>query len=272
MAKASEQFRQSDVTLWGIVALVCGGLAVFGANISAVLPQNVIGVLHQPRLASASLDTLRIQVADLRQEAVRLKRENDTLVSRFSLQEQEGNDLTRRVGALEVSIPQLVEALPESSAIDRNSLTASIGDNDATLTFNADGGSVKVRQTPMPLAVPSTDLGQPLPAPIADTSHATPDAASYGIAIGSPVPFENAPTRWNELSVKLGPLLFGLTPLLVDEANSTDKLIVVGPISQIDEARSLCERLEKVSVSCMPMPFLGTPLDVSAVDGKREGG
>ena len=56
------------------------------------------------------------------------------------------------------------------------------------------------------------------------------------------------------------PLLFGLAPLLVDEANSNDQRIVVGPITQLSEATALCARLERLSVSCLPMPFTGTPL------------
>ena len=60
--------------------------------------------------------------------------------------------------------------------------------------------------------------------------------------------------------MKLGPLLFGLSPLLVDEANSDNKRIVVGPITELSEATALCSRLERISISCLPMPFVGTPL------------
>ncbi|WP_297111218.1 hypothetical protein [uncultured Devosia sp.] len=265
MAKASEQFRQSDVTLWGIVALVCVALAVFGSNIALLVPQSVLGGLHQPRVAGASMETLRLQVADLREATARLKRENELLVTRFAMQERSGNDMTRRVGALETTVPQILESLPIGAAVDRSNLTASIGENQ-TLTFDADGGSVAVRQSALPQASAPSGTNQPLPAPVTiqqETAMAMPNDSAYGIAVGAAVPFEQTPALWDDLTLKLGPLLFGLSPLLVDEANGDDKRIVVGPIEDIAEARALCQRFERVSIACIPMPFSGTPLDIS---------
>lgn len=261
MAKASEQFRQSDVTIWGIVALVCVALAVFGSNVSLLVPQSIIGGLHQPRVAGASIETLRLQVSDLREETTRLKRENELLVTRFTMQERSGNEVIRRVGALEVSVPRLLEAQPDSTLVDRSSLTASIGANE-TLTFDTEGGSVAVRQSALPGAQPApAGAEQPLPAIVApQTAMAAPNDTAYGIAVGAPVPFDDTPALWSDLTLKLGPLLFGLSPLVVDEANSEDKRIVVGPIEQLAEARALCERFERVSIACIPMPYSGTPL------------
>lgn len=261
MAKASEQFRQSDVTTWGIVALVVGGLAVMGANVSAAIPGGILSGLHKTRIEGASLDQLRQQVADLRDQTLQLKRENSVLATRFALEEQQGNEVVQRVGALEVSIPRLLEALPDDAAIDRSSLTASIGAGE-TLSYDADGGSVSIRQQPMAEALPPIPGEQPLPARVdqAATTAAIPNEAAFGIALGPTVSFEQAPETWRDLSMKLGPLLFGLAPLLVDEANTDDKRIVVGPITQLSEATALCARLERISISCMPMPFTGTPL------------
>jgi hypothetical protein len=264
LAKASEQFRQSDVMVWGIVALVCVALAVFGSNISLLVPQSVIGGLHQPRVAGASIETLRGDVAGLREETARLKRENEVLVSRFAMQERSGNEVIRRVGALEVSVPRLLETLPVGALVDRSSLTASIGANE-TLTFDADGGSVAVRQSAMPqAAVPPAGTAQPLPAIVeSQTALALPNENAYGIAVGAAVPFEQTEALWSDLTLKLGPLLFGLAPLVVDEADGDDKRIVVGPIAELSEARALCQRFERVSIACIPMPYYGTPLDLS---------
>ena len=264
MAKASEQFRQSDVTLWGIVALVCAALAVFGSNISLLVPQSIIGGLHQPRVAGASIETLRQQVSELREETNRLKRENELLVSRFAVQERSGNEMTRRVGALEVSVPRILETMPSGAMVDRSSLTASIGANE-TLTFDAEGGSVAVRQSALPDANPGPAAAdQPLPALIAPQfAMAIPNEDAYGIAVGAAVPFEQTQALWSDLTLKLGPLLFGLSPLVVDEANGDDKRIVVGPIEELSEARSLCQRFERVSIACIPMPYSGTPLDIT---------
>ncbi|KQX42852.1 hypothetical protein ASD04_02520 [Devosia sp. Root436] len=260
MAKASEQFRQSDVTTWGIVALVLSAIAVMGANVSALMPRDLLAGLHKTRLEGASLDQLRLQVADLREEQLRLKRETGILTARFSLGEQQGNDITRRVGALEVSLPRLLETLPDGGNIDRNSLTAAIG-QDPALVYQAEGGSVVVRHQPMAEAKPAVAGEQPLPAPVQQMAAIPmPNEQQFGIALGPSIPFEAAPEAWRDLSMKLGPLLFGLAPLLVEEANGDDQRIVVGPITQLSEATALCARLERMSVSCLPMPFTGTPL------------
>lgn len=257
MAKASEQFRQSDVTTWGIVALVCGALAVFGANISALMPHGILAGLHKTRIEGASLDQLRIDVAGLSAESAQLRRQNTTLLNRFDLQEQAGNDVTRRVGALEVSLPKLIEALPRTAEIDRSTLTGSIGKGE-TLTFDADGGSVAIQRHPLEL--PGVAPQQPVPQALASPPLALPNEAAFGIALGPSVTFDNAKAAWDDLSLKLGPLLFGLSPLLMDEAQSDAKRIVVGPITQLSEATALCARLERISVSCLPMPYNGTPL------------
>lgn len=260
MARASEQFRQSDVTTWGIVALVLSGIAVMGANVSALMPQGMLAGLHKTRIEGASLEQLRVQVGELREEQIRLKRENSVLAARFALDEQRGNEITRRVGALEVSLPVLLESLPDDANIDRSNLTAAIG-TDPALVYEADGGSVVVRQQPMGEALPVPAGDQPLPAPVEQlASIPVPDETAFGVALGSPVAFEQAPEAWRDLTMKLGPLLFGLAPLLVEEANSDNQRIIVGPINQLSEATALCARLERLSVSCLPMPFTGTPL------------
>lgn len=260
LARASEQFRQSDVTTWGIVALVLSGIAVMGANVSALVPQGMLAGLHKTRIEGASLEQLRVQVSDLREEQIRLKRENSVLTARFALDEQRGNEITRRVGALEVSLPLLLESLPDDSNIDRSNLTAAIG-KDPALVYEADGGSVVIRQQPMAEAQPIAGA-QPLPEPVEQrvASIPVPDETAFGVALGSSVQFEQAPEAWRDLTMKLGPLLFGLAPLLVEEANSDKQRIIVGPINQLSEATALCARLERLSVSCLPMPFTGTPL------------
>lgn len=261
MAKASEQFRQSDVAFWGIMALVFGGLAVLGANISAVVPQNILAGLHKTRIDSASIDQLRSDVRSLTEQATRLRRDNTTLLNQFALQEQAGNDVIQRVGALEVSLPKLLEALPADADIDRSTLTSSIDEGQA-VTFDADGGSVSVRQRPLELASPPP-AEQPMPELVASKPPlAQPNASLFGIALGPSVTLQNAEAAWDDLSLKLGPLLFGLSPLVSDMADSDQKRIVVGPITQLTEAKALCERLERVSISCMPMPFGGTPLSL----------
>ena len=176
-----------------------------------------------------------------------------------------GNDITRRVGALETTVPRILESLPNGTSVDRSNLTASIGSNQ-TLTYEAEGGTVSVRQSALPQASAPEAVDQPLPAPVVaeqTTAMAIPNENAYGIAVGAAVPFDETPALWSDLTLKLGPLLFGLSPLVVDEANGEDKRIVVGPIEELAEARALCQRFERVSIACIPMPFSGTPLDMS---------
>ncbi|WP_284389826.1 hypothetical protein [Devosia yakushimensis] len=260
MANASEQFRQSDVTLWGLVALIVGGIAVFSANVSAIVPPSLLAGLHKTRLEGASVEQLRLDVSELRKETLRLKNENTTLLTRFALQEQSGGEVTRRVGALEVSLPRLLEAVPDSAEIDRSILTSSIGNGEAVV-FAAEGGSVKVSQQPMPQALPSAPDNQPLPDPVETASiDETPAALAFGVAVGPEIAAADAGLAWNDISTKVGPLLLGLAPRLADQLEGDGKRIVVGPIAEISQARALCNRLESVSISCTPMPFTGIPL------------
>ena len=97
------------------------------ANISALIPQHVLAGLHKTRLEGASLQNLRDQVATLSSETQRLRNENSVLAARFLLDEQYGKEISRRVGALEVTLPKLIEVLPDDAQIDRSNLTAAIG-------------------------------------------------------------------------------------------------------------------------------------------------
>ena len=220
----------------------------------------VAGILGFGGIAGASIETLRLQVSALRDETARLQRANETLLTRFALQEKSGGELVRRVGALEVSVPRMLEDLPATTLVDMSSQTASIGTDPPTM-WEAEGGSVSVRQVPIPGAVPP----QPLPEPVSDqpaaaTALAQPNDAAYGLAVGAAVPSTQAEALWTDLTVKLGPLLFGMTPLLADASTGEDKRIVVGPIDELSQATSLCARFERVSIACAPVPYEGTPL------------
>lgn len=259
LARTSEQFRQSDVRNWGLVALMCGGLAVFGANVSAILPSSLLVGLHTSHLEGASLVQLRQEIAELRTESARLRRDNEIFNARFSLQEQAGSDATRRIGALEVSVPLLIESLPASSGIDRSTFTASIGAQNGEL-LAAEGGSVLVRQVPLPNAAAQLDASQPLPARIASAGETPIMPATHGIAIGPSFTPASASAQWRDLEIRLGSVLGELTPIVADSGSKGQARIVVGPFAQAEEARSMCQRLEQMDVSCMPTDYTGTQL------------
>jgi hypothetical protein len=261
LAKASEQFRQSDVTLWGIAALACLGLAVLGSNASLLVPQAIVGQLHQPRVAGGSIEALRQQVSVLQEATLQLRNENEALLRRVDLQQESGSEVVRRVGALEVTVPRLLESLPDYPLVDRQNTTASIGDTGVT-TFDAEGGSVSVRQSPMPgmaeqaLVIPE----QPIPEALPQIALGTASQQGQGVAIGAAVPEDGTEALWSDLTLKLGPLLFGLVPLVADDSDGEGKHIVVGPIAELAEASALCQQVERVAIACTPVPYAGEPL------------
>ena len=251
MAKARDQFRPSDVTFWGVTALFCCGAAVLSANLAALVPTGFFVGLHASRADGSTISQLRSQVASLTEESVRMRRENNVLLQRFTLAEQARNEVTQRVGALEVSLPALLEGSPNGTGIDR-SVTASIGDEPET--FEADGGSVAVRQKPLlPRAAPAAPEREMATAPMAD-----PEA--FGIAIGFPVAVAEAEAQWQDYSARVGTLLLGLAPLLQEADDGEAARLVAGPLDAASQADALCGRLELVGIPCQPVSFTGDPL------------
>ncbi|MDB5561224.1 MAG: hypothetical protein JWN11_642 [Hyphomicrobiales bacterium] len=247
------------MTAWGIVALICGAVAILSANVSAIVPDSVLGALHASRLQGADISQLRAQVANLRIDSSRIRDENSSLTTRLALAQQANGEVTRRVGALEVSIPKLLEALPKNAEIDRNDVTASIGKGD-TVNFAAEGGSVSIQQKPfLASGAQAPAASQPMPAmPLAVSIRSDPNA--FGVALGDPVEAETVKARWDGVMAKIGPLLLGLGPMLAENSAKTAKHLVVGPITDIAQAKALCDRIGKVGIACAPVPFVGTPL------------
>jgi hypothetical protein len=254
LPKAAEQFRQSDVTFWGIVVLVCGAIAVVSANVSAVIPDSFLAGLHMSRLSGGDLATLRAEVAALSTDAAKLRESNRQLAKRISLADSAHGDVTRRVGALEVSIPTLLEAVPPDAGIDRSVMTSSI-EKKPGRSFDTEGGSVTVRKEPLPLASATENEASPSQA----LPPALADAPTYGVAVGSDVNAGNAGAAWQDLSDKLGMLLAGYRPLIAPDGAGQSHL-VAGPIPEIADASALCKRLEAVAIACLPVPYTGSPV------------
>jgi hypothetical protein len=254
VAKAADQFRSTDVTTWGIVAIACWGIAVLAANVSGLVPTSALAGLHASRLEGGTIDQIRLQVADLQAEATRMRRENNLLLQRFDLAERARNEVTQRVGALEVSVPRIIERLPEAVPID-DSVTASILDGKA-LSFDAEGGSVTVAQRPLVAIQPrqAASLGDHRPAPV------SPDA--IGIALGFPVAAEEAEAQWQALLAKVGTLLLGLWPVLAETENGDGRLVVAGPLASQAQASELCGRMSQVGIPCELVPFVGEALPI----------
>lgn len=257
MAKPVDHFRPSDITFWGVFALVVWGVAVLGANASAFIPDGILGGLHASRLDGANLNQLRSQVAQLQAETTQLKVENTVLLQRFALGEQASGEVTRRVGALELTVPQLLDALNARGLGVDPGTTASTGTNPAT-TFDVQGGSVSYTTTPMStVRSPAGATPQQMPDAIEQVA---PDSSAFGIALGPPIDAEEGDATWRSMNDKVGALLLGMGPLLANVEGSAGKRLVVGPVASEAEARQLCGRMAKVGIACASVPFIGSPL------------
>ncbi|HWA17999.1 MAG TPA: hypothetical protein VG757_03305 [Devosia sp.] len=251
MAKISDQLRPGDATIWGVMTIAVWAVAILGANVSALIPESVFAGLHTTRLSGATLNQLRAQVATLETQSTVLKEQNRQLQDRFMLIDTESGEVTRRVGALELSIPKLLEAIPADDMIDRGTVTASVG-GPAT-TFDAEGGSVSVRTTPL--------AGGAMPdQAIPDALAVIPDSNAYGVALGPPFDASEAEGVWQSLSTRAGSLLDGLAPLTANMEGMSGKRLVAGPLMGEKQANALCGRFAKAGIACSVVPFIGEPL------------
>jgi hypothetical protein len=251
LAKPTDHFRASDVTLWGLVALCCWGGAVMLANISAVLPMSFLSGLHASRLEGSTIAQLRMQVTELADETRRMRSENNLLVSRFDRAEQASKETVRRIGAIEISLPDAFEARAATTGPGIDSMpTASIG-GGRSVTFDADGGSVSVVQKPLfPARSVTAEVNE---AALADPS-------AFGLALGFPLPADEAEARWQEYAAKVGTLLIGLVPLLQPAEDAEGVRIIAGPIADRTQAEQLCSRMDQVGIPCEASSFTGDAL------------
>ncbi len=245
--------------MWGIIALGTWAVAILGANLSGLVPPSVYGALHASRLEGSTLNQLRAQVGSLEEDTIKLQRDTMQLVQRFNMGEEAAGAVTKRVGALEVSIPRLIEqAQPRRAAIDPMS-TGSI-DPGKTLTFETDGGTVAVRQRP--LAPGSDDVKLKVVPLVASTKPEpiAPTAPSAGIALGVPVLPDAAEAEWQELLNRVGTMLVGLSPVLAVSEGSAGKMLVAGPLVDKASAIELCARMADAGIVCEPTDYAGEPM------------
>lgn len=258
MAKPGDQFRASDITFWGVFALVAWTIAVLGANASALVPAGVLGGLHSSRLDGASMNQLRSQVSALETETAQLRQENLVLLQRFMLSEQASGEVTRRVGALELTVPQMLDALNNRGPGIDPGTTASTTTGPVT-SFDVEGGSVSYTTSPMP-SVAAADVSattQPMPEALRTV---TLDSGAFGMALGPPIDANESEAAWRSLNDRVGTLLLGMGPLLANVEGTAGKRLVVGPIASEADARQLCGHMGKVGIACSSVPFIGTPL------------
>lgn len=266
MASSGDHFKSSDVTFWGIVALGLGAVAVLGGNLSAVVPPHLLTGLHSTRLDGGNLNHLRAEVSQLRDETSRMRNENGRLLTMLTLAEQDQGDVTRRIGAIESSLPTLIEENALKVNIDRASITSGIGGKTAEL-MEADGGMIAVTTQPLEGGSPQTTAPEESEMPAIPQTAATapqsrvsaPPPDKFGIALGPRVSIRDAFVAWQDITNKVGPLLLGLGPILSGDDTMAQRL-VAGPLDQFSEAEQLCSRMRRVGITCLPVPYEGDPL------------
>lgn len=256
LAKAADQFRASDVTLWGIVALSAWVVAILGANLSGLVPPNVYAAMHASRLEGTTLNQLRNQVATLQDDIARSRRETTEVLQRLALHEDSTGAVAKRIGALEVSVPKLIEETQRRIPAGIDTMpTASIGVG-RTVTFEAEGGTVAVQQRPL---TPGSDEVKLTAVPLAVDMPAKLDPLAQGVALGFPVVPDTAEAQWQEMLASVGPLLIGLSPVLGRNDQGL-RQIVAGPIIDRASALELCGRLDAVGIPCEPVAYSGDPM------------
>lgn len=259
LGKSGDQFRPADITFWGVFALVTWAVALGGATFSFLLPSGVLGGLHTSRLEGATLNQLRGQVKALEAETAELKQANAVLLQRFSLNEESAGEVTRRVGALEMTVPQMLDALNARPGVDPGT-TASTR-TGPVVSFDVDGGSVSYNLQPLQIGSPDVATAeQAMPPPL---TTAMPDSAAFGIALGPPIDADEGEDAWRSMNTRVGTLLVGLAPMLASVEGGSGKRLVVGPIAVESDARQICGRMAKVGIACATVPFVGTPLPLT---------
>lgn len=262
--------------------MLFGGLAVLSVSLSGAIPENLSIGMHATRIEGGNANQLREQVAYLMDQQGQLERGSDELQSQVRLTERDQGEMVRRLSALETAIPALLESVPPDVEIDQSIATGSV--DDATNNFDVDGGSVSVLQRPLFHDNSETDSGdvpEPLPELPPSLDNILPEqifepdtdedailtATEYGLAIGSIVTDDSAQGLWAELQDSIGTLLIGLEPALSDPAGTGDSRIIVGPISDYAEAETLCLRIARAGVPCLPVQYAGNDLlELSALE------
>lgn len=261
---------------WGGGAIAAFALAVLAGNFSAFLPETALTGLHATRLDGGNLTLLKTEVERLRADLARADRTDALLDTRIALIEDNRTNTARRIGALEASVPMLLEALPYDADIDYALLTASIGEAE---TIPAQGGEATVRQSPLfmgdgttPPGAPVETASRPVQAMPAALDAAAPDASAaeaFGLALGAAVPPERAWDSWLAIAEEVGSLLIGLRPVLApDENGDGASRLIAGPIAGYAQAIQLCAAISSQDVACQTTTFEGTAITLPAADTK----
>jgi hypothetical protein len=269
------QFEQDDVKLWGFIAVGAVTIAVVLSSLTAVLPDRILNSLRETRQNYGTISQLQAELTAIRMEFATIKREAAISGTRMTLAEESSSKFSRRVRALESSIPMMLEALPADANIDRSLITASINEANGEEIIQSDG-SVKISRSDL-FAPQSADaetgakFEQALPEKVDDLPETQTEveaapviqlsSTEFGIKIGSPVAPDNALLAWQQLKTEVGTLLIGLDPYALPADNdSTKTQLIAGPMRDMAEAISICAQIVRTGIACEASGFGGDKL------------
>lgn len=120
------QFKQSDMRLWGFVAVAALTTMLVFSSVGLLLPKGWNNMLKETPNNLGTLAQVQSELRAMRMEFAAIKRESNVADSRLNLGEESNSFVSRRVRALEASIPILLEALPPGAQLDKSLITSSI--------------------------------------------------------------------------------------------------------------------------------------------------
>ncbi|TDQ66278.1 hypothetical protein ATL17_0270 [Maritalea mobilis] len=122
------KFTQSDMRLWGLVAIASLTTMLVFSSASLLLPQGWSNMLKETPNNLGTIAQVQSELRAMRIEFAAMKRESNVADSRLTLGEESNSFVSKRVRALEASIPILLEALPPGAQLDKSLITASINE------------------------------------------------------------------------------------------------------------------------------------------------
>lgn len=269
------KFQQDDVKLWGFIAVGAVTGAIVLSSVTAFLPDRFINGLRETRQHYGTISQLQAELTAIRVEFATMKREASISGTRMTLAEESSSKFSRRVRALESSIPMMLEALPADANIDRSLITASINEANGEEIIQSDG-TVKISRSDL-FAPQTTDpenaakFEQALPEMVDDLVQEQPvveaapvvqlSSTEFAIKIGNPITAENALLAWRQLKTEVGTLLIGLDAYTIpSESDSTKMQILAGPMRDMAEAISICTQIVRSGIACEASGFGGDKL------------
>ncbi|AVX04677.1 hypothetical protein MXMO3_02157 [Maritalea myrionectae] len=261
------QFKQSDMRLWGVVAVTALTTMLVFSSAGLLLPKGWNNILKETPNNLGTLAQVQSELRAMRMEFAAIKRESNVADSRLNLGEESNSFVSKRVRALEASIPILLEALPPGAQVDKNLITASINqaNGEEIIRFDDDlkvSRSYLFENLPLAERAPP-EMQQDLPEIVAsidgnavptevmqdagdgaenqtldavdpqttasiDAMAALPETdLTYGVILGPKIDKNKAQLNWLNIKSNVGTLLLGLEPKMIPVVNESEKIQLV---------------------------------------------